>query len=134
MKYFISILIVMVNLSTINAQKETMTCNEILSFTTIINRTIEIENNEYKTYAILQVPVSENEWLLEHGYALDEIVYVKGFGKSDNLTLTREIATMDARGNAACLGYEEIRINQTVKKDSWQKNKRMIDKLLFWRK
>ena len=42
----------MVNLSTINAQKETMTCNEILSFTTIINRTIEIENNEISIFHV----------------------------------------------------------------------------------
>ena len=108
--------------STISAQTQTRFCSETLSFTYFVGvPTYTYEDNEYVYSRILQVPVEYNQWLLDHGYDIEEIVYVKGIGKSRDMNYALAQAEIDARGNAVCLGYEETRDTYTVEKDSWEK-------------
>ena len=120
MKYFISIIMTVVTFSTINAQIQTRVCSEILRFTYTVNEEVKEENGKYIVDIILQVPVEYNQWLLDHGYDIEETVYVKGNGESVEYYMAIDEAKMDARGNAACLGYEEIRDTHTVEKGSWE--------------
>ena len=121
MKYFISIIMTVVFFSTISAQTQTRVCSEILRFTYKVNEEVKEENSKYIVDVILQVPVEYNQWLLDHGYDIEEIVYVKGIGKSRDMNYALTQSEIDARGNAVCLGYEEIRDTYTVEKDSWEK-------------
>ena len=129
MKYFISIIMTVVLFSNINAQTQTRICSETLSFTYFVGvPTYTYEDNEYVYSRILQVPVVHNTWLLNHGYDIEEVLYVKGIGKSRDMNYALAQAEIDARGNAVCLGYEETRDTYTVEKDSWEK-KNFLKKL-----
>ncbi len=95
-------------------------CSQTLRLTTVVNREISSNNDGYKASVILRVPVEYNQWLLDY-YSLEEIVYVRGNGNSDDLNFAMDIAELDARGNAACLYSEEIRVLFTVVENSWKK-------------
>ncbi len=118
MKFFI--LTITVLFSTIVA--EDMFCNRALYSTYDIGENMYTKDNgKYIYNTIIQVPVNHNKWLIEYGYDLEEIVYVKGTGSSRDMNYALAQAHDNALQNAACLDSEEIRVLFTVEEGSWKK-------------
>ena len=127
------ILVVMIGLSIAETKVETITCAETIRMSTVEHYdTRQYKDGTWSVIAIVVIPVEHNPWLADIYPGCTDTIMVKGIGESRRLDIARDIASMEARGNAVCIGhphYEHYRVYDRY----WEKDEstkgRLFNKL-----
>lgn len=107
-------LIVMMSLSIAETKVETITCAETIRMSFPVHSDISMtDHDRYMVTTVIKIDVSANPWLQDIYPGCTDYIYVKGVGMSSRLRMAEELALLEARVNAVCIGhphYEQYRV------------------------
>ncbi len=129
MRYFIFLIIVVSSISF----AEEIPCERTLLHTSVVDVKVYEGHFAYEAQVIIEVPVKNNDWLIEYGYSINDTVYIAGFERALLEEDAIDLATLNARTNMACLDSQELRDYLIVKKEDLDINESFIEKMFFWK-